>query len=159
MIRRFFLPFVTFLTAVIFIGRLVGLQLMNSSYKLLSDANAVVESSVYPERGYIYDRHHKLLVSNQPVYDLMAIPENISPFDTLELAVLLGVKKSKLKEQIDFAKNFSVKLPSIIIGKISKERNAVVQEKIWKYSGFFFPKKFSRKLHRSFGFQYPWVSQ
>ena len=140
MIRRFFLPFVTFLTAVIFIGRLVGLQLMNSSYKLLSDANAVVESSVYPERGYIYDRHHKLLVSNQPVYDLMAIPENISPFDTLELAVLLGVKKSKLKEQIDFAKNFSVKLPSIIIGKISKERNAVVQEKIWKYSGFFLQK-------------------
>ena len=113
---------------------------MNSSYKLLSDANAVVESSVYPERGYIYDRHHKLLVSNQPVYDLMAIPENISPFDTLELAVLLGVKKSKLKEQIDFARNFSVKLPSIIIGKISKERNAVVQEKIWKYSGFFLQK-------------------
>ncbi len=140
MIRRFFLPFVTFLTAIIFIGRLVGLQLMNSSYKLLSDANAVVESSVYPERGYIYDRHHKLLVSNQPVYDLMAIPENISPFDTMELAVLLGVKKSKLKEQIDFAKNFSVKLPSIIIGKISKERNAVVQEKIWKYSGFFLQK-------------------
>ncbi|MBH45439.1 MAG: penicillin-binding protein 2 [Flavobacteriaceae bacterium] len=138
--RRFFLPFVTFLTAIIFIGRLVGLQLMNSSYKLLSDANAVVESSVYPERGYIYDRHHKLLVSNQPVYDLMAIPENISPFDTMELAVLLGVKKSKLKEQIDFAKNFSVKLPSIIIGKISKERNAVVQEKIWKYSGFFLQK-------------------
>ena len=100
MIRRFFLPFVTLLTAVIFIGRLVSLQLLNSSYKLLSDSNAVIENSIFPERGYIYDRNNKLLVSNQPVYDLMAIPENITPFDTLELSQVLGVSKSELKNQI-----------------------------------------------------------
>lgn len=137
MIRRFFLPFVTLLTAVVFIGKLVSLQLVNSSYKLLSDGNAVIENFIFPERGYIYDRNNKLLVSNQPVYDLMAIPENIAPFDTLELSLLLGVSLSELKNQIENAKTFSVKLPSIILGKISKERNAVVQEKIWKYQGFY----------------------
>ena len=140
MIRRFFLPAVTLLTAFIFIGRLVSLQLLNSSYKLLSDGNAVIETSIYPERGYIYDRNQKLLVSNQPVYDLMAIPENIAPFDTLELCQTLAVSESDLKSKIKSAKTFSVKLPSIIVGKISRENNAVIQEKIWKYPGFFLQK-------------------
>ncbi|MBT3445081.1 MAG: penicillin-binding protein 2 [Flavobacteriaceae bacterium] len=138
--RRFFLPFVTLLTAIVFVGRLISLQLLNSSYKLLSDGNAVIENSIYPERGYIYDRNQKLLVSNQPVYDLMAIPENITLFDTLELSKILGVPKTELKKQIKTAKTFSVKLPSIIVGKISKEHNAVIQEKIWKYQGFFLQK-------------------
>ena len=106
MIRRFFLPAVTLLTAVIFIGRLISLQLLNSSYKLLSDGNAVIENSIYPERGYIYDRNQKLLVSNQPVYDLMAIPENIAVFDTLELSKILDVSKAELKEKIKFARTF-----------------------------------------------------
>jgi len=140
MIRRFFLPVVTVITSIVFIGKLISLQLLNSSYKLLSDGNAVIENSIYPERGYIYDRNLKLLVSNQPVYDLMAIPENITSFDTLELSKLLGVSKAELTEKIKSARTFSVKLPSIILGKISRERNAVVQEKIWKYPGFFLQK-------------------
>ena len=140
MIRRFFLPAVTLLSALVFVGRLISLQLLNSSYKLLSDGNAVIENSIYPERGYIYDRNHKLLVSNQPVYDLMAIPENIAAFDTLELSKILGVSKPELKDKIKSARTFSVKLPSIIVGKISKERNAIIQEKIWKYPGYFLQK-------------------
>ncbi len=140
MIRRFFLPAVTLLTAIIFVGRLISIQLLNTSYKLLSDGNAVIENSIYPERGYIYDRNKKLLVSNQPVYDFMAIPENIQAFDTLELSKILGVSKAELKEKIKFSRTFSIKLPSIIVGKISREHNAVIQEKIWKYPGFFLQK-------------------
>jgi penicillin-binding protein 2 len=140
MIRRFFLPAVTLLTAIIFVGRLISIQLLNTSYKLLSDGNAVIENSIYPERGYIYDRNKKLLVSNQPVYDFMAIPENIQAFDTLELSKILGVSKAELKEKIKYSRTFSVKLPSIIVGKISREHNAVIQEKIWKYPGFFLQK-------------------
>ena len=107
MIRRFFLPVVTVITSIVFVGKLISLQLLNSSYKLLSDGNAVIENSIYPERGYIYDRNLKLLVSNQPVYDLMAIPENISSFDTLELSKLLGVSKAELTEKIKSARTFS----------------------------------------------------
>ena len=140
MIRRFFLPAVTLLTAIIFVGRLISIQLLNTSYKLLSDGNAVIEHSIYPERGYIYDRNQKLLVSNQPVYDFMAIPENIESFDTLELSKILDVSKAELNEKIKIARTFSVKLPSIIVGKISREYNAVIQEKIWKYPGFFLQK-------------------
>ena len=77
MIRKFFLIGVTLITSLVFVFKLVSLQLINSSYKLLSDNNAVVEKLIFPERGYIYDRNQKLMVSNQPVYDLMLIPENL----------------------------------------------------------------------------------
>ena len=59
----------------------------------------MIENSLFPERGYIYDRNHKLLVSNQPVYDLMAIPENITSFDTLELSKILEVSEAELNEK------------------------------------------------------------
>ena len=133
MIRIYFLPFIAILVSIIFLLRLVNLQIIDSSYKLLSDNNAVFEQTLYPERGLIFDRNGKVLVSNQSSYDLMGIPENISAFDTIELSNILKVDKNLLIDNLNKAKNFSPKLPSIIISQISKEINAVIQEKIWKW--------------------------
>jgi len=144
-IRKLFLPAITLLTALLFIGRLISLQLINSSYKSLSDNNAVIESEIFPERGYIYDRNNKLLVSNQPVYDLMVIPENIAQFDTLQLAKIINISKSELQNKLSAAKQFSMKLPYVILNQISKEENAIIQEKIWKFRGFYLQKKSLRE--------------
>ena len=145
MIRKFFFPTITLVTALIFIVRLISLQLINSSYKSLSDDNAVIENEVFPERGYIYDRNNKLLVSNQPVYDLIAIPENITAFDTLQLAKIINISKSELQDKLSTARKFSMKLPYVIVNQISKERNAIIQEKIWKFTGFYLQKKSLRE--------------
>ena len=145
MIRKFFFPTITLVTALIFIVRLISLQLINSSYKSLSDDNAVIENEVFPERGYIYDRNNKLLVSNQPVYDLIAIPENITAFDTLQLAKIINISKSELLDKLSTARKFSMKLPYVIVNQISKERYAIIQEKIWKFTGFYLQKKSLRE--------------
>ena len=145
MIRKFFFPTITLVTALIFIVRLISLQLINSSYKSLSDDNAVIENEVFPERGYIYDRNNKLLVSNQPVYDLIAIPENITAFDTLQLAKIINISKPELQNKLSTARKFSTKLPYVIVNQISKERNAIIQEKIWKFTGFYLQKKSLRE--------------
>ena len=145
MIRKFFFPTITLITALIFIVRLISLQLINSSYKSLSDDNAVIENEVFPERGYIYDRNNKLLVSNQPVYDLIAIPENITAFDTLQLAKIINISKPELQDKLSTARKFSMKLPYVIVNQISKERNAIIQEKIWKFTGFYLQKKSLRE--------------
>ncbi|MFL2588376.1 MAG: penicillin-binding protein 2 [Flavobacteriaceae bacterium] len=145
MIRKFFFPTITLVTALIFIVRLISLQLINSSYKSLSDDNAVIENEVFPERGYIYDRNNKLLVSNQPVYDLIAIPENITAFDTLQLAKIINISKPELQDKLSTARKFSMKLPYVIVNQISKERNAIIQEKIWKFTGFYLQKKSLRE--------------
>lgn len=145
MIRKFFFPTITLVTALIFIVRLISLQLINSSYKSLSDDNAVIENEVFPERGYIYDRNNKLLVSNQPVYDLIAIPENITAFDTLQLAKIINISKPELQDKLSTARKFSMKLPYVLVNQISKERNAIIQEKIWKFTGFYLQKKSLRE--------------
>ena len=127
--------------SLIYLFQLFNLQIFNDDYQLLSESNAIYKKTIYPERGLIYDRNNKLIVANQPSYDLMLIPENLKAFDTLEICSILKIDPNLLLKKINEAKSFSVKLPSIILRQITKEQNALFQEKIWKYPGFFIQKK------------------
>ena len=144
MIRKSLLIWITIITSIIFIFRLGYLQLSNDFYKSASNNNAIQELAVYPERGLIFDRNGNLIVSNQPMYDLELIPENLSKFDTLELSEILGISKSNLINKITDAYSYSRKIPSIIKSQITREENALIQEKIWKYNGFYLVKKSTR---------------
>ena len=144
MIRKNLLIWVTIITSLLFIFRLAYLQLSNDFYKSASNNNAIQELAVYPERGLIFDRNGKLIVSNQPMYELVLIPENLSEFDTLELTEILGMNKDNLINKITDAFNYSTKIPSIIKSQITREQNALIQEKIWKYNGFYLVKKSTR---------------
>ena len=141
MIRKITLLSFTIGTSLLFIFQLMYLQLFNSDYSELSLNNAVEKRPIFPNRGLIYDRNGVLLVKNQPAYDLMVIPENIKPFDTLELMSGLKITKQELTKQLNNARRFSLKLPSVIIRQVSKETLALFQEKMWKYTGFYFQKK------------------
>ena len=151
MIRRYYVQIITILIAVIFIIRLVSLQILNSEYKYMSENNAVLESPVYPERGFIYDRNGEILVANQIAYDLMVIPENTNKFDTLELSELINIPIKDFKLNFSKAIKFSNKIPSIILSEISKKEHAYIQEKLWKYEGFYLQKKSIRKYYHDIG--------
>ena len=114
---------------------------MDTKYSEISLNNAIEKRPIYPTRGLIYDRNGALIVANQPVYDLMVIPENSAAFDTLELTQLLSFSKDELEIQLKKAKQYSRKLPSVIVRQVAKEERAVLQEKLWKYPGFYFQKK------------------
>ncbi len=146
--RSFLLPALTFLTAIFFVLKLVQLQLVDNYYSSLSKNNALIERAVYPERGFIYDRNGKLLVANKPSYDLMLIPENLSPFDTLELLSLIDLSRKKLENVLKKANRYSKKLPSTVASQLSQETHAVLQEKIWKYDGFYLQKKSIRDYRK-----------
>ncbi|MDA9850932.1 penicillin-binding protein 2, partial [Flavobacteriaceae bacterium] len=111
---------------------------------------AIQEISVYPERGLIFDRHGELLVANQPMYDLIIIPENTGEFDTTELSKLINIEEKELREKISNAINYSSKIPSLIKTQISKEENAFLQEKIWLYEGFYLRKNSVRDYIKPF---------
>ena len=59
----------------------------------LSQNNAVLAISEYPERGLIFDRNKKLIVGNEPTFDLLMVPENVYAFDTILLTKILKVEK------------------------------------------------------------------
>ena len=141
MIKKFVLLSFTFGSSLMFLLQLFSLQIYNQNYNELSLNNALEKRPIYPTRGLIYDRNGILLVANQPVYDLMIIPENIIAFDTLELVSFLELSKKKVISRLSDARRFSSKKPSVISRQISKEKQALFQEKIWKYPGFYFQKK------------------
>ena len=149
--RKLLLAGLTLIIGILFISRLFKLQVINTSYQRLSYNNAILEISDYPERGFIYDRNGKLLVANQAAYDIMIIPENVIPFDTLSFCELTGVSKERLIKSLKKARRYSKRLPSVIVNQISKETYATLQEQMWKYEGFFIQKKSLRDYRISFG--------
>lgn len=142
--RKFILPGFTVVVVLLFVFRLVQLQLVSTVYDSLSLGNAVVERTLYPERGFMYDRNGQLLVANQPAYDLMVIPEQVEAFDTLELTKMLEITKGQLEEKLQQIRQYSSKLPSVVVGQINQKQHAFLQEKIWKYSGFYLQPKSQR---------------
>ena len=138
------LPFLIILSSIIFILRLIWVQLINIDDVKLSNKNSVEKVYNYPERGYIYDRNNKLIVGNEPFYDLMIIPSELKIVDTIEFCKILKIDKPTLIDKIKKASNFSKIKPSVFISQISKIDYAVIQEKLWKYKGFSIIKKSNR---------------
>ena len=55
------------------ISRLLYVQILTDRYREEAEMNSRRKVIQYPSRGLISDRKGKLLVSNQPVYDLMIV--------------------------------------------------------------------------------------
>lgn len=149
--RKLLLYFSIIFIGLIFVGRLSYLQLFDSSFETLSNKNAVKVIYDYPERGYIYDRNGKLLVSNQPSYDVMVIPQDVREFDTLEFCALLKVTREKFDKELNRAKRYSPRLPSVMVAQLSKGSYAYLQEKMRKYPGFYIQKRSLRDYQTNIG--------
>lgn len=139
--RKLLLYILIGLTGLVFLGRLLYLQVLNPSFAALSENNAIKVEYDYPHRGFIYDRNGKLLVSNQPSYDVMAIPRNVREFDTTVFAKLLDISPKELAHQLDKAKIYSPRLPSVIVPQMSKNDYAYLQEKMRNFTGFYIQKR------------------
>lgn len=149
--RKLLLLALVLTTGLVFAGRLFYLQVYDSSATILSQNNAIKVVYDYPQRGHIYDRNGKLLVSNQPSYDLMAIPREIKAFDTLALSELLSVTPEKLKKELQRAWRYSPRQAQVIIPTLSKEEYAFLGEQLRKYEGFYIQKRSLRDYQVDFG--------
>jgi len=149
--RKVLLPSMIIIAASLLVLRLFYLQVVNDSFKLKSDNNAIKIQYDYPERGYIYDRNGKLLVANQPSYDIMVIPRDIKKLDTLEFCQLLAITKEDFIKKIEKAKVYSPRLPSLFLAQLNKSEFAAFQEKIRKFEGFYFQKRSLRDYQVNFG--------
>ncbi|MBW1297961.1 penicillin-binding protein 2 [Aquimarina litoralis] len=139
--RKLLLYLIIISTGIVFIGRLFYLQIYNTSFAALSEDNAIKVLYDYPQRGAIYDRNGKLLVTNQPSYDVMVIPRELKPFDTLEFCSILKITKEKLNKQLEKARVYSPRVPSVVIPQLTKDEYAYLQEKMRKFDGFYIQKR------------------
>jgi penicillin-binding protein 2 len=149
--RKLLLPSLIIVAASLLVIRIFYLQVINDTFKLKSDNNAIKIKYDYPERGYIYDRHGKLLVANQASYDIMVIPRELKNIDTLEFCHLLNITKEDFIKKIAKAKIYSPRLPSVFLPQLNKSEFAAFQEKIRKFEGFYFQKRSLRDYEVDFG--------
>jgi penicillin-binding protein 2 len=139
--RKILLSSIIIIIGITFLSRLSYLQIFSFSPDQIMEDPAIKAIYDYPERGYIYDRNGQLLVGNDPAYDVMVIPREVKPLDTLEFCGLIGLDKEKFIEKLRKARVYSPRLPSVLIPQLSKEDYAKLQEKMRKYKGFYIQKR------------------
>ena len=134
------------LIGIIFIGKLFYLQVLDNPYKISPLNNASIKQVYdYPERGYIYDRNGELLVANQQSYDVMIVPREVKPLDTIEFCNLLKIDKQDFIKLYTKAQKYSPRLASVFINHVSKDDYAYLQEKLHKFKGFYIQKRSIRQ--------------
>ena len=121
----------------IYLIRLFSMQVIDRKYKDLARNNAIREVVQQPPRGLIYDRNDSLLVYNEAAYDLMVIPRKVQDFDTADLCNILEITKEELIQRLEKARKYSPLLPYIFAQQIGKEDYGYLQEKLYKFPGFY----------------------
>lgn len=144
--RKYIAYFSILLIGILLIIRLFYLQVISTKYKPSPFHNSAVAVKYdYPERGFIYDRNNILLVANQPSYDIMITPRDVKSLDTLEFCNLLKISKDDFIKKYNRANNYSPRLPSVFVSQLSKNNYAYLQEKMFKYKGFYIQKRSLRE--------------
>ncbi|MGX5818546.1 penicillin-binding protein 2 [Chitinophaga lutea] len=87
-------------TVLIIVARLFYLQVIETKYSKLADANAHLRKVIYPSRGIIYDRHSRPILRNEALYDLMVTPASVKNIDTAYLCQILGIDGEEFHKRI-----------------------------------------------------------
>ena len=157
--RKYVIGGVATLIVVIYIIRLFSLQIMSDDYKKNADSNAFLKKIDYPARGNITDRTGKLLVFNQPAYNIMVVMnEEAGKIDTTDFCSALGITKEfyvkRMAEIKDRNKNpgYSRFTQQIFMSQLSEEEFSLFREKLYRFPGFYMQKRSIRQ------YQYPYAA-
>ncbi len=123
---------------LIYIVRLFYLQVPDNHYKRSAENNATRHIIQYPSRGLIFDRNGELLAYNKPVFDVLVVFREVEAFDTTEFCKIVGEDRSKfVKKYKEYKRTSSWFRPKIIISLLSFERYSLLEEKLYKFKGFY----------------------
>jgi penicillin-binding protein 2 len=157
--RKLVIGGVAVFIVTVYLIRLFMLQLLSDDYKKNADSNAFLKKIEYPSRGAISDRHGRLLVYNQPAYDIMVVMnEEKGRLDTTEFCNALGITKEyfikRMNDIKDRNKNpgYSRFTEQLFMSQLSDKEFSVFQEKIFRFPGFYVQKRSIRQ------YQYPYAA-
>lgn len=149
--RKFIIGGIAIGIILIYLIRLFVLQIMTDDYKKNADSNAFLKKIQYPSRGAIYDRNGKLLVFNQPAYDITMVPKEVESLDTLDLCQTLNITHAQfLKIMLDMKDRrrnpgYSKYTNQLFMSQLSAEECGVFQEKLFKFRGFYIQRRTIRQ--------------
>lgn len=136
---------------LVYILRLLYLQVLTDEYKLNAESNAFYNQVQYPSRGIIYDRNGQLLVYNQPSFDVMVVMREVENLDTLEFCQTLGIDRAYFDNRMQRIKNrtlnpgYSRYTQQLFMDQLSAEESARLQERLYNFPGFYLQKRSIRQ--------------
>ncbi len=155
--RKYVIAGAAVVIVILYILRLFTLQIMSDDYKKNADSNALLKRVQYPARGTISDRNGKLMVYNQPAYDIMVVMLEQKGVDTLDLCRSLGITKEyyvkRMEEIKDRYRNpgYSPYTQQPFMSQLSSEEFCVFQEKLFRFPGFYVQRRSIRQYQTSHG--------
>ena len=139
-IRKYYIGGGIVIVGLVLLVRMFVLQVIDDESTRSADNNSLRRVTQYPARGLILDRNGSTIVDNEAAYDLMFIPRQLQPFDTLELANILGMSYDDVVRtfrRLSQSRGFSTFRPQEFLRQMSVETYAVLQERLYKYPGFY----------------------
>ena len=128
------------IAGLLIIFKLAQMQLFETSYSNQANAVTIARQVIYPSRGLIYDRNDKLLIVNNPIYELYVVIKDLdSRMDTSQLCEVLQISKEDFIKRMDINwedVRFSKSIPILFKDNISPQTYAVLQEILFEYPGF-----------------------
>ncbi|MBO6233811.1 MAG: penicillin-binding protein 2 [Prevotella sp.] len=157
--RKYIIGAITLAIVLIYIVRLFTLQIMSDDFRKSADSNAFLKKIEFPSRGLIYDRNGKLLVYNQPAYDIMVVMnEARDHIDTLDLCQTLGITKEMFINRMNAIKDrnknpgYSRYTQQTFMTQLDEEDFSVFREKMFRFPGFYIQRRAIRQ------YQYPYAA-
>lgn len=157
--RKYVIGAITFAIVLVYIVRLFVLQIMSDDFRKSADSNAFQKKIEFPSRGAIYDRKGKLLVYNQPAYDIMVVMnEARDHIDTLDLCQTLGITKEAFINRMNAIKDrnknpgYSRYTQQTFMTQLDEEDFSVFREKMFRFPGFYIQRRPIRQ------YQYPYAA-
>ena len=157
--RKYIIGAITLVIVLIYIVRLFTLQIMSDDFRKSADSNAFLKKIEFPSRGLIYDRNGKLLVYNQPAYDIMVVMnEARDHIDTLDLCQTLGITKEMFINRMNAIKDrnknpgYSRYTQQTFMTQLDEEDFSVFREKMFRFPGFYIQRRAIRQ------YQYPYAA-
>ncbi|PSL04425.1 penicillin-binding protein 2 [Cecembia rubra] len=125
------------LVSVVLLTKLFLIQVADDSFLRRAERNAIQRVVDHPYRGLVYDRTGKIMVYNNPIFDLMVIPREFSVKDTARFCDLFQISKEQLIEAYTSARKYSAVKPSPLKKQISTTEFARIQDYLIDYPGLF----------------------
>ena len=136
--RAYVLGSLIVILALIFLGKLFSIQVLDSKYQDIAQRMAVKQIKLYPNRGLIFDRNNELLVYNQAIYDIMVVPRQVENLDTALFCEIFDLTPVNFEKKMAVvSKDLFYYSPSEFIKQVPAETYALFLEHSYKFSGFY----------------------
>ena len=140
--RKYVIGAVAVAVVTLYIVRVFTLQILSDDYRQRADSNAFRKEVLFPSRGLILDRKGRLMVYNEPSYNINVVMQDQHGIDTLDFCNTVGISReeyiARMADIKDSKKhpNYSRNTPQLFMSQIPAEEFSKIREKLFRFNGF-----------------------